>query len=53
LDLPQIFGTMQLQTMEALRKNKIPKSMIKNAFEKGLINQVFIDEVAEFLNFEN
>lgn len=49
LNLPQIFGTMQLQTMEALREGKIPKSMIKNAFEKGLINQAFIDEVAEFL----
>jgi len=49
LNLPQIFGTMQLQTMEALRKGKIPQSMVKNAFEKGLINQAFIDEVAEFL----
>jgi len=49
LNLPQIFGTMQLQTMKALREGKIPRSMVKNAFEKGLINQAFIDEVAEYL----
>jgi Na+-translocating ferredoxin:NAD+ oxidoreductase RnfC subunit len=49
LNLPQIFGTMQLQTMEALREGKIPKSMVNNAFEKGLINQAFINEVAQFL----
>lgn len=50
LNLPQIFGTMQLQTMEALRKNKIPEQTIRNAFTQGLINRDFIDEVAEFLN---
>ena len=50
LNLPQIFGTMQLQTIKALRDGKIPRSMLRNAFQKGLINQVFIDEVAEYLN---
>ncbi len=50
LHLPQIFGTMQLQTMKALRKGKIPKRMVQNAFDKGLINRDFIDEVAEFLS---
>ncbi len=50
LNLPQIFGTMQLQTMEALRKNKIPEQTIRNAFTQGLINRDFINEVAEFVN---
>jgi Na+-translocating ferredoxin:NAD+ oxidoreductase RnfC subunit len=49
LNLPQIFGTMQLQTMKAMRTGKIPKRMIQNAFENGLINKDFIDEVAGFL----
>ncbi|MBC8181861.1 hypothetical protein H8E88_12145 [candidate division KSB1 bacterium] len=49
LNLAQIFGTMQLQTMKALKQGKIPKRMIQNAFEKGLINKDFIDDVAAFL----
>lgn len=49
LHLPQIFGTMQLETMKALRAGKIPKRMVQDAFDKGLINRDFIDEVAEFL----
>jgi len=50
LDLPQIFGTMQIQTMKALKKGKIPNRMIQNAFEKGLINKDFIDEVAKHIS---
>ncbi|MFZ5518441.1 MAG: hypothetical protein ACOY90_17555 [Candidatus Zhuqueibacterota bacterium] len=50
LNLPQIFGSMQLLTMKALRENKIPRSMVQHAFEKGLINKGFIDEVAQWLN---
>jgi heterodisulfide reductase subunit C len=49
LNLAQIFGTMQIQTMKALKKGKIPRRMILHAFENGLINKDFIDEVAEFL----
>jgi len=49
LNLPRIFGTMQILTMKALRQGKIPKRMIQNAFDKGLINRDFIDEVADFL----
>ena len=50
LNLPRIFGTMQILTMKALRKDKIPRSMVQNAFEKGLINKAFIDEIAQWLN---
>jgi len=50
LNLAQIFGTMQIQTMKALKKGKIPKRMIQNAFEKGLINKDFIDDVAEHIS---
>ncbi len=49
LNLPQIFGTMQIQTMNALRAGKIPRRMVRQAFENGLINKDFIDEVAAFL----
>ncbi len=49
LNLPRIFGTMQILTMKAFRQGKIPKRMIQNAFDKGLINRDFIDEVADFL----
>ena len=49
LNLPRIFGTMQILTMKALRKGKIPKRMIQDAFDNGLINKDFIDEVAEYL----
>ncbi len=52
LNLPQIFGTMQIQTMKALRQGKIPKRMLQQAFDNGLINRDFIDEVAEFLKRE-
>jgi len=50
LNLAQIFGTMQIQTMKALKQGKIPRRMIQNAFEKGLINKDFINDVAEFLS---
>ncbi|HDQ00483.1 MAG TPA: hypothetical protein ENN22_15055 [bacterium] len=50
LNLAQIFGTMQQQTMKALRTGKIPERIIRNAFRNGLINRDFIDEVTEFLN---
>ena len=49
LNLPRIFGTMQILTMKALRQRKIPKHMVQDAFDKGLINQQFIDEIAKFL----
>ena len=49
LNLPRIFGTMQQITMKALRKGKIPRRMVQDAYEKGLINRDFIDEVAAFL----
>lgn len=51
LNLPRIFGTMQILTMKAMRKGKIPKRMIQNAFDNGLINRDFIDEVASFLGY--
>ncbi len=49
LNLARIFGTMQILTMKALRKGKLPKRMVQKAFDDGLINKDFIDEVAEFL----
>ncbi len=50
LNLPRIFGTMQILTMNALRKGKIPHRMVQNAFDQGLINNDFIDEVTKFLS---
>jgi len=50
LNLPRIFGTMQILTMKALRKGKIPKRMVQDAFDRGLINRDFIDEVAAYLS---
>jgi len=50
LNLANIFGTMQILTMKALREKKIPKKMIQNAFDQGLINNNFIDEVAAYLS---
>jgi len=49
LNLPQIFGTMQIQTMKALRNGKLPRRMVQNAFDNGLINKDFINDVAKFL----
>lgn len=49
LNLPRIFGTMQILTMKALREDKIPRRMVQDAYEKGLINKAFIDEIAQWL----
>lgn len=50
LNLPRIFGTMQILTMNALRNRKIPRRMILNAYDNGLINKDFINEIAEYLS---
>jgi hypothetical protein len=52
LNLSHIFGTMQILTMKALRDGKIPKFMLQQAYDRGLINRDFIDEVAAFLTGE-
>ncbi len=49
LNLSRMFGTMQQLTMKALRGGKIPRRMVQHAFDNGLINKDFIDEVAAFL----
>ncbi|MBN2010257.1 hypothetical protein JW960_13005 [candidate division KSB1 bacterium] len=53
LNLPRIFGTMQILTMKALRNGKIPKKMMQDAFDQGLVNRDFIDEVSSFLKAED
>ena len=46
IQLQKVFGTMQLITIEAVRKGKVPKTVLVNAMEEGLVGRDFIDEVA-------
>lgn len=49
LELPRIFGTMQLKTMAAVQGGTVSKSVLIQALKDGLINREFINEVAEFV----
>jgi ferredoxin len=49
LELPKIFGTMQLTTMSAIKKDLVPLDTLKNAFRDGLISHEFIDEITGYL----
>jgi hypothetical protein len=49
LDLPVIFSRMQQMTIEAMKKNRIKRSDLENAYRQGLVNRQFIDDVAEYL----
>lgn len=53
LILPEIFSRMQQMTMTAMRKGRIKRSDLENAYRKGLINRQFIDEVADYLGYKN
>ncbi len=48
LDLPKIFGTMQIITIKAMKEDIIPKRILTDALKKGLVNRQYIDEVAEY-----
>lgn len=53
LDMPVIFSRMQQMTMEAMRKGRILRRDLENAYRKGLINRQFIDDVAEYLGYKS
>ncbi len=52
LDLPVIFSRMQQMTMEAMKKNRIKRSDLEDAYRKGQINRQFIDDVAVHLGYK-
>jgi len=49
LPLPEIFGTMQIDTIKALEEKKIPKKILVQAMDKGLIGKEFIDRVVAYV----
>lgn len=46
IQLQKVFGTMQLITIDAVKKGKVPRSVLVSAMEEGLVGRDFIDEVA-------
>lgn len=46
LDLPRIFAAGQHRLMSALRMGRVPKSALRDAMSRGLVNLEFVDEVA-------
>lgn len=49
LDLPVIFSKMQQMTIRAMKKGRIRRADLENAYRTGLINRQFINEVASYL----
>lgn len=49
LPLPEMFGTMQDDTREALRNGIIPRYSLENALARGLVGKEFIDDVVKAL----
>ncbi|MEW6348855.1 MAG: hypothetical protein AB1646_07305 [Thermodesulfobacteriota bacterium] len=49
LPLPQMFGTMQSDTREAIRKGIVPRYSLENAMTNGLVGKEFIDDVVKAL----
>lgn len=45
LELPRIFGTMQLKTMAAVQEGAVTKAVLVHALKEGLINREFINDV--------
>lgn len=46
IQLQKVFGTMQLITIDAIKKGRVPKSVLVGAMEEGLVGRDFIDDVA-------
>jgi ferredoxin len=49
LNLPAIFGRMQALTMAAIRRGKVPRAAVEAAFTGGLVNRLYVDDVARWL----
>jgi len=49
LPLPEIFGTMHLDIMKALDAGKIPKKVLADALDQGLVGKEFIDRVVAYV----
>lgn len=49
LPLPQMFGTMQEDTREAMKKGIVPRQSLKQALAQGLVGKEFIDDVVKAL----
>jgi Na+-translocating ferredoxin:NAD+ oxidoreductase RnfC subunit len=49
LPLPQMIGTMQEDTREALRKGIVPRYSLERALSEGLVGKEFIDDVVKAL----
>jgi formate hydrogenlyase subunit 6/NADH:ubiquinone oxidoreductase subunit I len=49
LDTATIFGTMQIETMNAISLGKVPADLLVDALRRGMINRDFIDQVAQHL----
>jgi len=49
LDTATIFGTMQKETMNAIAQGKVPRKLLVEALQNGMINRDFIDAVAGYL----
>jgi len=47
IQLQKVFGTMQLITIDAVIKGKVPKAVLVSAMKEGLVGKDFIDEVAK------
>lgn len=45
IELQEVFGRMQLITIDAIRKGKVPKRVLVEAMEEGLVGRDFIDDV--------
>jgi Na+-translocating ferredoxin:NAD+ oxidoreductase RnfC subunit len=49
LPLPQMFGTMQEDTREAIRRGIVPRYALQRAMNQGLVGKEFIDDVVKAL----
>jgi ferredoxin len=49
LNLPAIFARMQALTMIAMKRGRIPRSAVEAAYRDGLVNRLYIDDVARWL----
>lgn len=50
LPLPQMFGTMQEDTREAMKKGIIPRRTLEHSLAQGLVGKEFIDDVVTALS---
>jgi ferredoxin len=50
LPLPRIFGRMQEETREAIRKGIVPRYVLRRAMDEGLVGREYIDDVVAALS---